>query len=160
MGITLSVESRQENIKKSINGYISTNISGLNIDWGQPNFKEEGLERWVQTRILIGDRAFGRLVDNAESKGNRTQILININLFEKYPARKNIYQLDRDKETVLEGLFFQDIPINDYDASGSPQRGLLQVREIINDLEIDGGEESGLTQWNLLLGGWLTEKWS
>jgi len=160
MGITLSVESRQENIKKSINSYITTNITGLNIDWGQPNFKEEGLERWIQTRVLIGDRAFGRLVDNAESKGNRIQILVNVNLFEKYPARKNIYQLDKDKEMVLEALFFQDIPINDYDTAGNPQRGLLQVREIINDLEIDGGEESGIRQWNILFGGRLTEKWS
>jgi len=27
-------------------------------------------------------------------------------------------------------------------------------------LEIDGGEESGIRQWNILFGGRLTEKWS
>src|SRR3990167_2172183 len=151
MGITFDVSSRQENIKKSINNYITTTIVGLNVDWGQPDFKEESLEQWIQIRILIGGRVFGRLVDNAESKGNRTQILLNINFFEKYPPRKNIYQLDRDKEIVLEALFFQDIPINDYDAVGSPRRGLLQVREIINDGEIEGGQDTGLRQWNVVL---------
>ena len=70
------------------------------------------------------------------------------------------FDFDKDKEMVLEALFFQDIPINDYDTAGNPQRGLLQVREIINDLEIDGGEESGIRQWNILFGGRLTEKWS
>ena len=81
MGISFDVSSRQENIKKSINNYITTNIVGLNVDWGQPDFKEESLEQWIQTRILIGGRVFGRLVDNAESKGNRTQILLNINFW-------------------------------------------------------------------------------
>ncbi len=159
MSITLTVESKQKNIKKSINKFIDTNLSGLNVDWGQPNYKEEGLERWIQTRVLIGAREFGRQVDSINI-GNRTQILFNINLFEKYPPRQNMYRLDEDKEIVIEAFHFADIPIRDYDTSGDPQKGLIQVREIISDLEIDSGQGTGLTQWNLIFGGWMTEKWA
>lgn len=159
MAITLNVAARFENIEKSINSFLTANLSSLNLDWGQPNFKEESYERWAQSTIVPSRRDFVRQARGGEI-GYSTELLIVINLFERYPPRLNVYKLAQDRETVVEAILFTDIPVYDYSTGGSPQVGLIQVREIVDDLEIDGGRLSGIRQWNIVFSGRYVESWS
>jgi hypothetical protein len=159
VAITLSAGARFENIEKSVNNFLATNLSGINLDWGQPNFKEEGYERWAQSSVVAGRRDFVRQTRGGEI-GNSAELLIVVNLFERYPPRSNVYKLSQDREEVIESIMFADIPVYDYSTAGNPKVGIIQVREIVDDVEIDGGRLSGIRQWNLVFSGRYVESWS
>lgn len=167
LSVTLDPSSLYANILKSLNKYLVDNLittEGLSLDWGQPNFKEEGLERWLQTGLLWGDRTFIRQADNGGQQGNLIDVQVEIDLFERYPARRNLYAMDDDKDTLMEYLTLAVIPIYDFTTAGKPQVGELRLYTLSNpggDESIeDGGEESGLRQEKIVFPGRYLEKFT
>ena len=159
MTVSLYSGSKTKNIRKSVNEFVHGKLSGqegLNLDWGQTGFKEEGLERWIQFRIYFSTGVFMRQVDNENRKGEVRDIFLNFNIFEEHPPRRNIYWIESIRKQIFEYIYLKKIAILDFDLSGNPAVGELPVMEILNDSEIDDGRSTGLRQWNMnMLGEFL-----
>ena len=149
---TLHAGSKSVNIIKSINDFVRSRLETTRsyvLDWGQPGFKEEGKEKWIQFRFLSSTGRFMRLVDNSARVGEIRDGFLVFNLFEKHPPRTNLYQLETVHDNIMSDIYLQDILIYDHDTAGNPRVGNVRVLEVTNDGLIDGGEVSGLKQHNL-----------
>jgi hypothetical protein len=161
--VTVTSNTLLLNVLKSVNKYLNDRLvtaQGLTLDWGQPNFKEEGLERWVQSNLfLAGERFFQRQVSSTQL-GNLIESALEINVMERYPSRRNIYNFEADKQTVEGELLFVDIPIFDFDADGDPRVGILRVFNLVEILMIDDGTASGIRQEKLIFETEYLEKFT
>ena len=152
MAVSLYAGSKTKNLKKSVNEFVRGKLegqAGYSLDWGQPNYREEGLERWIQFRLIQSTGRFMRQVDDNGRRGEVRDVFLNFNLFERHPPRQNIYWVEAIRKTIFEYVHLKSIPINDYGTSGNPLAGELRMIEIVNDSEIGGGKASGLRQWNM-----------
>ncbi len=162
MARTLHAASKAANISKSLNSFVDDALrvnDGYDLDWGQPNFKEDGLLQWIQFRAVSSSSDFQRQVDSTRL-GDIRSLFLNFNIFVRWPHPSNIYDHEGIKNAIFQRMFLADIPIKDYDTAGSPQEGLIQVTEQVNDAEIDSGRESGLYQWNMNFVGKMVFKHS
>ena len=154
MSITLYAGSKSKNILKSVNDLLVGKLIGqesLSLDWGQPGFKEEGLERWIQARLIFSTGVFMRQVDDSGRKGEIRNFFLNFNLFEIYPPRKNVYWIETLRKIIIEEFYLKIISVYDFDTTNNPLVGEMRINEIMNDRELDNGEDSGLRQWNVNL---------
>jgi hypothetical protein len=158
--VVLEASSRVSNIRRSMNKYMQDKLAdteGHSLDWGQPNFKEEGLEQWIQFRLLFGGGKFQRQV-GLSSLGEYVRCFLNFNIFEKYPSRLNIYSLHELRKDIIEWCYQKFIPVYDYETVGSPLAGSIGIQEILNDALIDYGDVNGIRQWNInFLGRYLSK---
>lgn len=126
------------------------------LDWGQPGFKEEGLEQWIQFRLLIGKGKYQRQIGNS-LLGELVRIFLNFNLFEKFPFTKNMYSFTNLRKNILEYVYQKFVPVFDYSVSNAPLVGEVKIQEILNDSLVDSGEVNGVRQWNInFLGRFLS----
>jgi hypothetical protein len=157
--VLIHASSKHQNILKSVNKFITERIEGLSahaVDWGQPSFKEEGLERWAQHRLIMSTGDFVRQVYTDESLratrdfiGDIRRFFLNFNIFVRFSPRQNTYFFTEIRKDILEYIYFADIPILDFDTEGNPKVGILRAQRIANDSIIDNGKTSGLFQWNI-----------
>lgn len=160
--ITLHAGSKKANLRKSVDKFLKTRLidqMGFDLDYGQPSFKEEGLEKWIQFRMLPAGGDYQRQVDSTRVGDIRTIFMV-FNLFEPRPARRNIYRRHDLRKAVLEWVYLSSIPIHDYDTSGDPEVNRVRVLEIVNDGEVDSGVVSGLRQWNMTFAAKSTQKYT
>ena len=154
---TLEANTKLENIEKSINAYISTNIQtalSLKVIY-QRGAREASLpNHWVEIGLVPLSAQTAYFFASGTTAGALSQFLVNLNIFERDDARKSgaatAYTLSGHVDSIS-ALFApgSSITIRDYDTSGTPAVGALRSIEIPDRTEIDTPPDSGITQINV-----------
>ncbi len=155
--MTLLPSSKFENVKASIEKYISDSLaSTFTIDWqGRESVNIEGSDEYIQPTIIRGKQNYGRQVTGT-TKGNDVEFMVNINMFLKKDSVDNAHRLAEIRDTVA-NYFQEDQTISIYDyADDSAHLGNAIVRHIITDREIDTSSDFRLAD----AGGGLYYQWN
>lgn len=153
---TLEAGSRYDNINKSMNSFVSTNIAtGLSQTVYYMGQGRLGTlpQRWIEIDMIPGSQV-------AEVKGMPdsghavwTELFLNINTFEQITSglsQVNIYAMASLVDNIRE-LFeiSASIPVYDYDAVGTPLAGGLMVWASPSIREIPTPQDAGFRQVNI-----------
>jgi hypothetical protein len=153
------------NLKKSVEKYFYdnlVNVEGFTVDWEDGEFSSQGLNEWLQPRLLERiETHFHRQTDSAGSLGATWETLLNINIFVRQQAGTTMNTArTREIRDILFGYFEPVktlISLKDYETGGYPEVGKIVVWEIDSDRSL-GEVEPGLLQYNFTPAlRWLAE---
>lgn len=152
---SLEAGSRLDNIVKSVNVYVSTQIAtglGLTVYYMGQGRIGTLPQRWVEVDLLPGDAIDG-VMTGRESVSQWTQGILNINCFEKLEVgagTTNLYTLITMVENVRSKfLVTTAIDVKDYATTGSPWAGALMVWERPEVTEVPIVQDAGIKQINI-----------
>lgn len=153
---TLEAGSRLDNITKSINVFVQSQIvTGLGhkvFYMGQDRL-DTLPTRWVEADFIPG--AGIEVIMSAPGGGvsTWTECFLNINCFEQMETgigTPNLYALITMVETIRQKfLIGTGIPIRDYGTAGNPVAGALMVWERPNVTEVPIVPDAGIKQINI-----------
>lgn len=153
---TLEAGSRLDNIEKSINAHLNTNIAtglGLRVYYSGAGRFGDLPARWVES-----DTIFGSAIDNVMTHGTTaysvmTELFLNLNFFERTDSGLSlsaIYGLLTIVDNARQIYSINStIPVHDYATAGKPLAGGLTVWEPPDMRRIATPPEAGLRQINL-----------
>lgn len=131
---TLEAASRYDNIEKSVNAFIDTNVAtglSLTVHYAGQTALDTIPSQWAEVSYIYGIPVDDVRRSDSGGLSHWVEDIININVFEKMDSgtgRVNLYSmttlLDNIREIFDVGAA---IPVYDYNTGGNPQAGALMV---------------------------------
>jgi len=156
--MALNNEASIENVKYSIERYLSSNLSGVSFAWEGTPFESRGVPEFVQEQLLgVGTTLYHRQV-GGEKEGQTAEVLLNLNIFVSMEGTTKTNRHYELRDTLYEYLKIgSQIPLYDF-ASGNTTTAIqtMKVREVVTDTPVPNPDH---WQYNLTVAiDWL-QKW-
>lgn len=153
---TLEAGSRLDNITKSVNVYVNTNVAtalSLTVYYQGQDRLGTLPARWVEADFIPGSGIAGVMSAPGAGLSTWTECFLNLNCYERTEsglATTNLYGLISMVESVRQKfLVGTGITIRDYATAGNPVSGALMVWERPEVTEVPIVPDAGIKQINI-----------
>lgn len=153
---TLEAGSRYDNIKRSVNAHLVTNVAtalSVVVYYDRQGRQGSLPAQWVEAHLITTSYQSDVIVAGWQSHSTHAECYLNLNLFEKIDSGLGlvgIYGLDTLADNVRQVYELgSTVVVYDYATVGNPAAGHLRVLERPSVREIDTPADMGARQTNI-----------